>query len=167
MAPYLFCRPGELRRMRWSEIEGNIWRRRVSKIKTDLLTPLPLQVLGILKDLHPISGHGGYVFPNARTANASRPMSEGAVLAAYRRIGITGDELVGHSWRAAARTVCDEELKFNPDVIEHAIGHKVKDAMGRAYNRTTHLDERTRLAQAWADWIDKARDQGQAPHSWT
>jgi len=165
MAPYLFCRPGELRRMRWSEIEGNIWRRRVSKIKTDLLTPLPLQVLGILKDLHPISGHGVYVFPNARTANASRPMSEGAVLAAYRRIGITGDELVGHSWRATARTICDEELKFSPDVIEHAIGHKVIDPMGRAYNRTTHLNERFRLAQEWADWLDNARNQDQAPHS--
>ena len=155
---YLFVRPGELRHMKWAEIEENIWRRKISKINTELVTPLPLQVINLLKILKILSGNGVYVFPNSRAPKADRPMSEVAVIAAFRRSGITGEELVGHSWRATARTICDEVLGFRPDVIEHAMGHQVKDALGRAYNRTTYLNERTRLAQAWADWVDEQRN---------
>ena len=156
---YLFVRPGELRHMRWAEIEGNTWRRKISKIKTELITPLPSQVTDLLAILKTVSGNGEFVFPNSRAPKADRPMSPVAVLAAFRRMGITGEELVGHSWRATARTICDEVLGFRPDVIEHAMGHQVKDALGRAYNRTTHFDERVRLAQAWADWLDEQRNK--------
>jgi integrase len=152
---YLFPRPGELRQMKWSEINGAVWSRRVSKINQDLITPLPHQVTSILDAIRPFTGHSEYVFPSARSD--SRPMSQTAILGAFRRMGIGGDELVGHSWRAAARTVCDEVLGFRPDAIEHSLGHQVRDALGRAYNRVSHLQERTKLAQAWADWVDNQR----------
>lgn len=160
---YLFVRPGELRHMKWAEIEGNTWRRRISKINTELVTPLPPQVTDLLSILRPVSGKGVFVFPNSRSPKADRPMSAVAVIAAFRRMGITGDELVGHSWRATARTICDEVLGFRPDVIEHAMGHQVKDSLGRAYNRTTHFEERVRLAKTWAEWVDEQRKTSKLP----
>lgn len=164
VGPYLFCRPGELRTMRWEDIDldAATWSRTVTKVNADLITPLPSQVVELLNWMKQLSGHGEYVFPNARSPSGERPMSEVAVLAAMRSLGIGKDELVGHSFRAMARTIGDETLGFRPDVLEHALGHTVKDSLGRAYNRTTFLDERRRFAQAWADWLD---DQRKFPHS--
>ena len=60
-----------------------------------------------------------------------------------------------HGIRAAARTILDEVLGFRPDIIEHQLAHSVRDPNGRAYNRTTHLPERRKMMQAWADYLDK------------
>ncbi|GAB1352524.1 hypothetical protein MASR1M12_12550 [Erysipelotrichia bacterium] len=84
-------------------------------------------------------------------------MSNNAILAAFRRMGITGDEMTGHGWRATARTLLDEELKFPPHIIEQQLAHVVRDPLGRAYNRTTHLEERRKMMQAWADYLDKMK----------
>jgi len=35
------------------------------------------------------------------------------------------------------------------------LAHAVKDANGRAYNRTSHLLERRSMMQSWADFLDK------------
>ena len=71
-----------------------------------------------------------------------------------RSLGIDRDEMTGHGFRAVARTLLDEVLGFRPDFIEHQLAHAVRDPNGRAYNRTTHLDERRRMMQAWADHLD-------------
>ncbi len=81
-------------------------------------------------------------------------MSDNAVLSAMRRMGIEKDEMSGHGFRAMARTILDEVLKFPPDRIEHQLAHAVRDPNGRAYNRTTHIDERRQMMQAWADYLD-------------
>ena len=43
------------------------------------------------------------------------------------------------------------------DLIEHQLAHAVKDANGRAYNRTAHLTARRDMMQRWADYLDKLR----------
>ena len=83
-------------------------------------------------------------------------MSENAVITALRRLGITKEEMTGHGFRAAARTILDEVLGFRPDFIEHQLGHKVRGPLGRAYNRTTNLTERSEMMQAWADFLLQA-----------
>jgi hypothetical protein len=35
----------------------------------------------------------------------------------------------------------------------------VKDSLGRAYNRTTHLPQRRAMMQRWADYLDILRQQ--------
>ena len=55
---------------------------------------------------------------------------------------------------ASARTILDEVLGFRPDIIEHQLAHAVKDPLGRAYNRTTHLQIRREMMQKWADYLD-------------
>jgi len=73
---------------------------------------------------------------------------------ALRRMGFESDQMTGHGFRATARTILDEVLGFRPDIIEHQLAHAVKDPNGRAYNRTTHLVERTRMMQEWADYLE-------------
>ena len=85
-------------------------------------------------------------------------MSNNAVLAALRRMGIAKDEMTGHGFRAMARTVLDEVLNVRPDFIEHQLAHAVRDPLGRAYNRTAHLGERRKMMQLWADYLDRLRD---------
>ncbi len=84
-------------------------------------------------------------------------MSENTVNAALRRLGYGNDEMVGHGFRAIARTLLDEALGCRIDLIEHQLGHEVKDTLGRAYNRTQHLPERRTMMQQWADYLDKLK----------
>ena len=81
-------------------------------------------------------------------------MSDNAVLSALRRMGFEKDEMSGHGFRAMARTILDEVLRIRPDFIEHQLAHAVRDPLGRSYNRTTHLEERRKMMQTWADYLD-------------
>jgi len=41
---------------------------------------------------------------------------------------------------------------------EAQLAHAVKDPLGRAYNRTSHLPERRRMMQLWADYLDRLKE---------
>lgn len=153
LAPLLFVRPGELRHAKWAGIcfDKAEWSFITRKTETPIIVPLSSQALAILKELRPLTGHGIYVFPSARSD--ARPMSDNAVLAALRRMGISKEEATGHGFRATARTLLDEVLGFRADIIEQQLGHAVRDPNGRAYNRTTFLEERKRMMQAWGDYL--------------
>ena len=157
LAPLVFVRPGELRRAEWSDIdmEQTEWRYTVTKTNTPHIVPLSKQAVVILRELHPLTGSGRFVFPGARSNG--RPMSDNAILAAMRRMGIGKEEMSGHGFRAMARTILDEVLGFRPDIIEHQLAHAVRDPNGRAYNRTSHLSERRVMMQQWADYLDKLK----------
>ena len=152
-------RPGELRQAEWEHInfETQEWRYFVSKTKVQHIVPLSKQAIAILINLKPLTGHGRYVFPSERTPKGDRAMSDVALLAALRRMGFSKEEMTIHGFRAMARTILDEVLGFRPDFIEHQLAHAVRDPNGRAYNRTTHLAERHKMMQAWADYLDKLK----------
>lgn len=166
LQPILFVRPGELRAAEWNGInlQAGEWRYRVTKTDVDHLVPLPRQAVAILSELRPLTGLGRYVFPSARTS--ARPMSDNAVLAAMRRLGVGKEEMTGHGFRAVARTVLDEVLGFRADFIEHQLAHAVRDPNGRAYNRTAHLAERRKMMQAWADHLDTLRAAPEKSKTW-
>lgn len=149
----------EFRRAEWSDIdlEAAEWRFTVSKTDTQHLVPLSRQAVEILRELYPLTGQGRYVFPSGHTPRGDRPMSENAVLAALRRMGIGKEEMTGHGFRAMARTLLDEVLGFRPDYIEHQLAHVVRDPLGRAYNRTAHLPQRRAMMQAWADYLHELK----------
>jgi integrase len=157
LAPLVFVRPGELRKAKWADIDldGAEWRFYVTKTEANHIVPLSTQAVAVLRELRALTGRGVFVFPGARSSE--RPMSNNAILAALRRMGIGKDEMSGHGFRAMARTILDEVLKFRVDFIEHQLAHAVRDPNGRAYNRTAHLDERHAMMQAWSDWLDKQR----------
>lgn len=156
LAPMFFVRPGELQKAEWSEfdLDAAEWNIPASRMKTKQphLVPLSTQAIAILHELQKLTGDGKYIFPSLRSNK--RPMSNVAMLAAFRRMGFEKDEMTTHGFRAMARTILDEVLQVRPDFIEHQLAHAVKDPLGRAYNRTSHLAERRKMMQLWADYLD-------------
>jgi integrase len=162
MVPLVFTRPGELRHAQWKDIDLDAaeWCFPLSKTPTGeearmLLVPLSRQAVEILRELQPFTGKGRFVFPNPRTPE--KPMSENAVLAALRNMGFPQEVMTGHGFRATARTILDEVLGIRPDIIEHQLGHVVRDPLGQAYNRTKFLADRRVMMQQWADFCDTLR----------
>ncbi|MDD2850445.1 MAG: integrase arm-type DNA-binding domain-containing protein [Desulfuromonadaceae bacterium] len=164
LASLWFCRPGDLRKAEWSEIDFELAELNIPVERMKLTAkekakrrgeshciPLSAQAIEILRQLQPLTGHSKYIFPGHRTP--LKPMSEGAITAALIRMGYK-DEMSWHGFRACARTILDEVLGFRPDFIEHQLAHAVRDALGRAYNRTTHLPERKKMMQVWSDYLD-------------
>jgi integrase len=165
LAPLWFCRPGELRKTEWCEInfetaELNIPVERMKlptatkrKTKGQLhLIPLSHQAIEILKELHPLTGHSKYVFPGYRSP--LRCMSENAVLLALRKMGFTKEEMTGHGYRAMARTMIRQNLHLDAEYIELQLAHVTKSPNGSAYDRVSFLPERSKMMQTWADYLD-------------
>jgi integrase len=162
LAPLVFVRPGELRQAEWSEfdLDEAMWRipGERMKMKAPHLVPLSTQAVSLLRELREFTGHGRYVFPGLRTA--SRPMSENTVNAALRRLGYSTDEMTGHGFRTLAATRLNE-LGWNPDAIERQLAHAESNKVRDAYTHAAqYLDERKRMMQAWADYLDGLRAGG-------
>jgi integrase len=159
LTPLVFVRPGELRTAEWAEMDLDAAEWRIPgakmKMKADHIVPLSTQAVEILRSVQPMTGHGRYVFPSLRTGE--RPMSENTINAALRGMGYAKEVHSAHGFRATARTIMDEVLNERVDLIEHQLAHAVKDANGRAYNRTAHLPARRDMMQRWADYLDKLR----------
>ena len=166
LLPLVFCRPGELRAAEWSEINFDdcIWEIPAErmKMKQPHIVPLSQQAIAILKELQPLTGYGRYLFPCHRSP--LRCMSNNALNVGLRRLGFTKEEATAHGFRASARTILDEVLKVRPDFIEHQLSHSVRDALGTAYNRTSHLDERKKMMQTWADYLDNLKTVAKVIH---
>jgi integrase len=160
LAPLVFVRPGELRTAKWVDInlDDGEWRYRVSKTQTDHLVPLSKQAIELLREIHPLSGHGEFVFKGGH--DPKKPMSEAAINAALKRMGYdTKTQITGHGFRAMARTILHERLDIDPHVIEHQLAHKVPDALGAAYNRTKFIEQRKNMMQVWADYLDQLNQE--------
>jgi len=162
LAPLLFVRPGELRQMKWEDLnlEKAEWRFLPSKLQRgqnrgEHIVFLPVQAVAVLRDHHQLTGNRPYVFPGDR--DPKRPMSEATVNAALRRMGFdTQNEITGHGFRAMARTLLHEQ-GWDKDAIERQLAHKAAGPLGNAYDRTQFLVERKKMMQAWADYLESLR----------
>jgi integrase len=166
LAPLVFLRPGELRKAEWAEfdLDSATWTIPAARMKGRLkakqhgpahVVPLAPQSVAILRDLHPLTGKGRFVFPNPLTPE--RPLSDNGVLSALRRMGFSKDEMTGHGFRATARTIAAERLGIAPEVIEAQLAHAVGDVLGRAYNRTKFMEQRRAMMIKWAECLDQLR----------
>ena len=155
LAPLFFVRPGELRHAEWSEfnLDAAEWRIPAEKMKAGVLhiVPLSRQALGVLREIHPLTGHGRYVFPSPRTG--SRPMSSNAILSALRRMGFAKDEMSGHGFRSMASTLLNEQ-GWHRDAIERQLAHAERNSVRAAYNYAEFMPERKKMMQAWADYLE-------------
>lgn len=175
LAPLLFVRPGELRGAEWTEFDldhpdGPRWRipaarRKLRKAQKEdprtppHVVPLSTQAVAILDDLRKVTGGGSLLFPGVRARK--RPISDMTVNAALRRMGYDSTTMTGHGFRHMASTLLNE-LGFNGDAIERQLSHKEPGVRG-IYNQAEHLTERTRMMQAWADYLDRLRAGITAP----
>lgn len=149
-----------MRQPEWEHIDLDTkeWRYFVTKTETDYIVPLSNQAVAILSELKPLTGGDRFVFPSERTPHGNRCMSENTLGSALRRLGYSKDQMSVHGFRAMARTIMDEVLGIRPDFIEHQLAHAVRDANGRAYNRTAHLPERRAMMQQWSDYLDTLKN---------
>ena len=163
LSPMLFQRPGELRQAESSEfnLDTATWEIPSARMKRAKAAkhaggahavPLARQAVAILRELHALTGSGRFLFPSTRSLD--RPMSDNAVNAALRRLGYDSETMTGHGFRTTARTILDEILSVPIVVIEAQLAHTVRDPLGRAYNRTSHLFQRKNMMQQWADYIE-------------
>jgi integrase len=125
------------------------------KMKAAHLVPLSSQAVEVLRDLHPLTGRGTLVFP--AIGKSGRPMSENTVNDALRRLGYGKDEMTGHGFRSMAATRLNE-MGWNADAIERQLAHAESNKVRAAYTHAAqYLEERTRMMQAWADYLDGLR----------
>jgi len=155
----LFPRPGELRLAEWREfnLQEAVWTIPAArtKMRRPHAVPLPTQALQVLEQLHKITGFGALMFTSVRTVR--RPISEGTLNAALRRLGYSKDEATAHGFRAMASTLLNESGMWSADAIERQLAHQEGNDVRRAYARGEHWDERVRMMQWWADYLDQLK----------
>ncbi|MFZ1662891.1 MAG: integrase arm-type DNA-binding domain-containing protein [Paracoccaceae bacterium] len=152
-------RPGELRNAKWEEIdfEAAVWSIPAERMKMRRphRVPLSAQALKLLGELKALTGATEYLLPSL--ISTKRVMSENTLNTALRRIGFGKDEMTSHGFRASFSTLANESGLWNPDAIERALAHLETNEVRRAYARGEHWDERVRMAEWWAGFLDELR----------
>jgi len=160
----LFVRNGDLRRMRWTDIDLDAGRWQLKPLKgqgkvtmvKDMIVPLPHQAVAILREQHKVNGHTEYVF-FSQTAKKHQIISENTANKRLKDLGYQNIHCA-HGFRATAKTLLQEQLKYPLVLVEMALGHTTKDPNGSAYGRFEYIDDRSDMMQKWADYLDALRE---------
>ncbi|QIG54489.1 tyrosine-type recombinase/integrase [Altererythrobacter sp. BO-6] len=157
LSAHLFQRPGEIRTMKWADLDfvNSIWTIPAigTKMRREHRVPLSRQASTIIRSMEDVTAYSEYVFPSF---NPKRPLSENAVTGALKRLGYAG-VMTAHGFRTTACSLLNESGEFHPDAIERALAHQDSNAVRAAYNRTQYWDERVRMMQWWSDKIDSLK----------
>lgn len=149
-----FVRSGELRAAEWSEFDlgKHEWRIPAERMKMRAphIVPLSTQALALLEELKTLTGGGRFLFPSQ--SKLTVPMSENTMIYAIYRMGYHS-RATGHGFRATASTILNEQ-GWKPDVIERQLAHAERNKVRAAYHRSEYLDDRRKMMQAWADYLD-------------
>ena len=87
------------------------------------------------------------VFPNP----SGRPLSDNALSLRAKKDGLG---CVPHGFRSSFRDWAAEQSGASREAIEMSLAHIVGGRVERAYFRSDLLEQRRRLLQAWADYVD-------------
>ncbi|MBO9518482.1 MAG: tyrosine-type recombinase/integrase [Porphyrobacter sp.] len=157
ISAHLFQRPGEIRTMKWADLdlESARWIIPASdtKMRREHVVPLSRQAIEIIRSMADIAGNSEFVFPSH---NPKKPLSENAVNGALRRLGYAG-VMTAHGFRSTACSLLNECGKWNPDAIERALAHQDGNAVRAVYNRTAYLPERVEMMQWWSDELESLK----------
>lgn len=80
-------------------------------------------------------------------------MSDATVNAALRSLGYAKETITGHGFRAMVNSLLAER-GWSMDAIERQLAHVEGNKIRAAYHRSEHLEERRKMMQAWADYLD-------------
>src|SRR5699024_9893150 len=160
----LFVRNGDLRRMRWADLDLEAGRWRLKPLKgqgkanmvKDMVVPLPRQAVAVLHEQQQINGHTKFVF-YSETAKKHQIISDATANKRLKDLGYK-DIHCAHGFRATAKTILQEQLKYPLVLVEMALGHTTKDPNGTAYGRFEYIDDRSDMMQKWADYLDALRE---------
>jgi integrase len=179
LAPFVFVRAKELTEAEWShfDLDAAEWRipAEVMKMRQPHIVPLSRQAMAILRELHPVTGNGRFLFPGKpkkgkggklAAIGGEVPIRNKTLVQSLRNLGYTKDEMTFHGFRSMASTVLNEK-GYNRDWIERQLAHTERDEVRAAYNYAEYLPERRKMMQEWADYItelkEKVRKNAAAP----
>lgn len=149
------ARTKELREAAWAEfdLDNALWRipDKRMKMRREHVVPLSQQAVALLKELNILTGHlGALLFPNSRTPE--KPITATTLNRALEYMGYAG-KFSCHGFRSTASTILNEK-GYRSDVIERSLAHMEKNAVRKAYNQAEYLEERRKMLQDWADFLD-------------
>lgn len=169
-----FVRTSELTTTEWSEIdlEKNEWiipwqrmkmgKKKLNPRKVDHHVFLPRQGWALLRELQNFTGNNKYLFPNLR--DHEKPATNFGILAALKRMGYSG-KMTGHGFRALAMGTIKERLGYRHEVVDRQLSHASGDTYGEAYDRAMFLEERKKMMQEYADYLDKVKRPSATPNA--
>lgn len=157
LSAHLFQRPGEIRSMRWVDLDlvDAIWTIPAdqTKMRREHRVPLSRQAIAIIRSMEEVSAFSEWVFPSF---TPKKPLSENAVNGALKRLGYAG-KMTAHGFRSTASSLLNESGKWSPDAIERALAHQDSNAVRAIYNRTAYWGERVEMMQWWSDKLDSLK----------
>lgn len=154
---HIAIREGAMLNMKWSNVD---WKKKQleyfdTKRKVDHVVPLSRQAIEILKEVKKFTGKKKYIFASYSNSGHLDPNS---LMKQIRQRGWGRDKVTIHGFRSSFMTICEEEeIETNVAILEMAVNHAVKGALGDTYRRGTFLKQRKTLMQNWSDYIDDMR----------
>lgn len=161
-----FTRTTELIHAKWDEfdLEEGMWEIPAERMKmgNPHLVPLSKQAIALLKEQFAETGsfNTQWVFPSQ--ISLQDPMSNNTILFGIGRMGYKG-RMTGHGFRALAMTTIKEKLGYRHEVVDRQLAHAPRSKVDRAYDRAQFLNDRKKMMQQWADYINKIEIVGM-PH---
>lgn len=151
---YTAQRPGDVAAMRWADVDitGAEWIIPKTKMGQSHVVPLSRQALELIERMQRFTAGDVYVFPALARQNTPH-LHRDSLSKALREAGLKGKQ-TPHGLRATLRTVARERLGISADVLEAQLAHAKKGEVQAAYDRTGFVEERQRVMQAWADYLD-------------
>lgn len=149
-------RPGVTRTLRWAELDldAGIWTidkgREGMKRGYYHLTPLPTQAVTLLRHIQAMTGDFEYVFIGRN--NPRSPLSDGAVAGMFKRIGYHKKQTM-HGFRHLISTALNDK-GYSADWVERQLAHGDPDKIRGTYNKAPYLEQRRKMMQEWADYLD-------------
>ncbi len=165
LAPYVALRPSELCSLEWENI--NFPKKQIlipskkMKMERDHIVPLSTQAQKILMKLKDHQGESNYVFYSKGTRSGH--IAPESVRKALRSLGYTSatqdkNNFTTHGFRGLFSTIAHQHLNFSSEIIEFQLSHVEKNKVKAAYNQLdtfSYLNERTKLMQEYANYLDK------------
>ena len=151
---HIAIREGAMLEMKWSNVD---WKKKQleyfdTKRKNDHIVPLSKQAIEILKEVKKFTGDRKYIFASYSKSGHLDPNS---LMKQIRQRGWGRDKVTIHGFRSSFMTICEEEeIETNVAILEMAVNHAVKGALGDTYRRGTFLKQRAVLMQKWSDFVD-------------
>ncbi|MGF6878450.1 tyrosine-type recombinase/integrase [Paraburkholderia sp. MM5477-R1] len=150
-------RPGMVAAAPWDEVDLDVaeWHVPAGRMKMqhEHIVPLPKQAVELLEELEALTGRGHYVFPSPARQKTPH-LHRDALSKALRELGFQGKHAT-HGFRGMLRTVGRKRLGIDIDILEAQLAHAKRGDVQKAYDRTTFDDDRRRVMQEWADYIDR------------
>ena len=147
------ARTGEVLRMKWDEVDWDqrLWTLSAMRTKQGRPHQVPLsdQAIAILQARHERT-RSVYVFSGYKRSQ----LSDKSMLHVLKAVGV---KVTVHGCRSSFRDWCGDETEFAREHVESCLGHAVGNGTEQAYRRSTALEKRRVIMDAWASYCHDNR----------